>query len=201
MSSTGYHPRYQPLLMPDHDPLHDPPDLEDSEEDGEQASAASRLKGMRDPGASLIELEKIPPRLWEQTLAPLRRQQRYAVGRQVRDEHLQALALALAFELDMADGDAADARARARNAALRTGYALPNAGPGHPSARSSVQVNLRLRRDDHERLAHAAMAVGLRPTTLARSLVLNGAAMILREQGKEHLAPPRRPIYTPLRLD
>ena len=64
-----------------------------------------------------------------------------------------------------------------------------------------LQVNIRLRRDDHERLGQAAAAVGLKPTALARSLVLNGAAMILREHGKEHLAPPPRPIYTPLSLD
>ena len=107
----------------------------------------------------------------------------------------------LAFELDMAECQAADAHARARHAALRTGHPLPSPRPAHASARSSVQVNLRLRRDDHERLAHAATAVGLKPTTLARSLVLNGAAMILREHGREHLAPPPRPIYTPLSLD
>jgi hypothetical protein len=45
----------------------------------------------------------------------------------------------------------------------------------------TTQVNIRLRRDDHARLAAAAAAVGLRPTTLARALILNGAARILEE--------------------
>ena len=101
----------------------------------------------------------------------------------------------------MAEADAADARGRATDAALRTGYPLPSPGPGRAAARSTVQVDIRLRRDDHERLSHTAGAVGLKPTTLARSLVLDGAAMILREHGKEHLAPPPRPLYPPLRLD
>jgi hypothetical protein len=187
--------------MDDDDPLHTPADLEDIEEDGDQVSAATRLEGMDDPGHSLIELEKIPPRLWEQTLAPLRRQQRMTIALRVPDRRLRALASELAFELDMADGRASDARARATNHALRSGYPLPSPAAGHAAARSSVQVNLRMRRDDHDRLVHAATAVGLKPTSLARSLVLNGSAMILREHGREHLAPPPRPIYTPLRLD
>ena len=44
-----------------------------------------------------------------------------------------------------------------------------------------MQVNIRLRTDDYARLMEAANAVGLRPTTLARALVLNGAAQILRD--------------------
>lgn len=160
-----------------------------------------RLDRMADPGSSSIQLEKIPPRLWRQTLAPVRRQQRMWLARRVPDQALRELAIDLASNLEMAEADAADARRRATNAALRTGYPLPSPGPGRAAARSSVQINIRLRRDDHERLSHAATAVGLKPTTLARSLVLNGAAMILREHGREHLAPPPRPVYTPLRLD
>ena len=164
-------------------------------------SAAARLAGMPDLGYSSIELEKIPRRFWQQTLAPLGRQQRTWLAGRIADEELRDVAMQLAFELDMAECDAADARARARHAALRTGHPLPSPAPVHAAARASVQVNLRLRRDDHERLSQAAVAVGLKPTTLARALVLNGAAMILREHGKEHLAPPPRPIYTPLSLD
>lgn len=40
---------------------------------------------------------------------------------------------------------------------------------------------MRVRADDHERLKQAAEAVGCKPTTLARSLVLNGVAMILQD--------------------
>jgi hypothetical protein len=49
-------------------------------------------------------------------------------------------------------------------------------------SQSTQQVNIRLRRDDHARLIDAAGFVGLRPTTLARALVLNGVAQILRER-------------------
>jgi hypothetical protein len=178
-------------------------DLEDGgdEELGEQESVLARLDRAADP--SSISLETIPPRLWEQTLAPLPRQQRMWTALRVPDKELKRLAIELASELDMAEGDAALARRRATHAALRTGYPLPSPdpGPGAASAPAPVQVNIRLRRDDHARLAQAAETVGLKPTTLARSLVLNGAAMILREHGKEHLAPPARPDYTPLRLD
>ena len=46
--------------------------------------------------------------------------------------------------------------------------------------RSTAQINVRLRNDDHARLAQAAAAIGLKPTTLARALILNGAATILQ---------------------
>ena len=220
VSSTGYHDCYPPLLMLESDIPHDGPPDEDTDEDdcsawflgageddddgeelGERENVLARVERMADPESSSIELEKIPPRFWKQTLAPLHRQQRMWLARRVPDAELRDLAIELAAELDMGEAEAADARRRATHAALRTGHPLPSPAPGHPAARSSVQVNIRLRRDDHERLAHAATAVGLKPTALARSLVLNGAAMILREHGKEHLAPPARPIYTPLALD
>ena len=168
---------------------------------GVPESADVRLERMPDLGSSLIELEKIPRRLWRQTLVPFRRQQRTSIALRVRDEALRDVAMQLADEMADAELDARAARDRAGHAALRTGYPLPSPGPAHAAAMPSIQVNIRLRRDDHERLAHAATAVGLKPTTLARSLVLNGAAMILREHGREHLAPPARPIYTPLSLD
>jgi len=188
--------------MLDDDPHNEAADRADHEA-GETAgeSAVTRLARMPDLGYSSIELEKIPRRFWEQTLAPLGRQQRTWIARRIADAELRDVAMELAFELDMAESGEADARARARHAALRTGHPLPSPPPAHATARSSVQVNLRLRRDDHERLSQASAAVGLKPTTLARSLVLNGAAMILREHGREHLAPPARPVYTPLSLD
>lgn len=168
---------------------------------GAPESADVRLERMPDLGSSLIELEKIPRRLWRQTLVPFRQQQRTWIALRVPDEALRDVAMQLADEMADAEFDARAARDRAGHAALRTGHPLPSPGPAHAAAMPSIQVNIRLRRDDHERLAHAATAVGLKPTTLARSLVLNGAAMILREHGREHLAPPARPIYTPLSLD
>ena len=131
-----------------------------------------------------IELEKIPRRLWEQTLAPLHRQQRVWVALQVSDERLREAASVLAFELDMAECGRRKARDEARFAARRAGAPLPTPHDEHAVTRSTVQVNLRLRRDDHARLTDAAAAVGLKPTTLARALVLNGATKILQDHGR-----------------
>lgn len=148
--------------MSDHDPLSD-------------------LDEPHEIPATMIELEKIPRRLWEQTLAPLHRQQRTWVAHQIRDERLRELASNLAFEMDMAECDRRRARDEARFEARRTGVPLPTPDADHAVMRSTAQVNIRLRRDDHARLTQAAAAVGLKPTTLARALVLNGAGKILRE--------------------
>ncbi|HEV7805183.1 MAG TPA: hypothetical protein VGO80_05155 [Solirubrobacteraceae bacterium] len=128
-----------------------------------------------------IELEKIPRRLWEQTLAPLHRQHRVWIASQVRDPQLKEIASILAFELDMAESARRQERHAARGRAARTGAPLPSPGPRHAVGRTTVQVNIRLRADDHSRLVDAAQAVGLRPTTLARALVLNGVAQVLRD--------------------
>jgi hypothetical protein len=134
--------------------------------------------------AESIELEKIPRRLWEQTLAPLHRQTRAYIAGRVRDEHLQEAAWALAFELDMAECGRRDERLEARaRAKKRTAAPLPSPDADHPVASRSVQLNIRLRADDHARLARAAQSVGMPPTTLARALVLNGAAQVLRDSG------------------
>jgi hypothetical protein len=166
-----------------------------------RASAVTRLQRLPDLGASSIELEKIPRGLWQPTLKPFRRLERGLIARRVADKELREVAVQLTDEMATAEWDAAEAHRRAGHWALRTGHPLPNPSVAHAAARSTVQVNLRLRRDDHERVVQAAKAVGLKPTTLARALVLNGAAMILRDHGREHLAPPARPIYTPLSLD
>ena len=60
---------------------------------------------------------------------------------------------------------------------------LPSPDAEHPVTQRPVQINIRLRADDHARLARAAQSVGLPPTTLARALVLNGAAQVLRDSG------------------
>jgi hypothetical protein len=151
-------------LMSDHHTLHDPDD--------------------DDIPPSSIELEKIPRRLWEQTLAPLHRQERALIARQVADEQLREVAWELASELDMAESRRHRAAEEARLRARRAGVPLPTPHADDAVLRPTVQLNIRLRRDDHERLAQASVAVVLRPTTLARALVLNGAAQILREHAR-----------------
>lgn len=131
---------------------------------------------------SQIELDKIPRRLWEQTLAPLHRQDRYWIAHQIADERLKHRASMLAFELDMADGKRRRERDESRFNARRSAAPLPTPQAGHAAARPAAQINIRLRRDDHARLTEAASSAGMRPTTLARALVLNGVGMILRER-------------------
>ena len=133
--------------------------------------------GHRDPRFAHVDLEAVPRDLWRQALEPLHRQQRMWLATQLGDERLRSEAMQLALEMDFAEQDRRNARHRAR----RTAAPLPTPGADHAVGRGTVQVNMRLRRDDHTRLAEAAAAVGLKPTTLARALVLNGTAQILRD--------------------
>jgi len=135
----------------------------------------------RDVHPDDIDLEKIPRQLWEQALAPLHRSQRSWIVVKIRDPRLKEIAADLAFELDMSESRRAIARQEARGRALRTAAPLPSPGARHATTQPTVQVNIRLRPDDHDRLTQAARAVGLKPTTLARALVLNGAAQVLRD--------------------
>jgi hypothetical protein len=156
---------------------------------------------LQEPGdipAEMIELEKIPRRLWEQTLAPMHRQQRVYVAHRIPDRRLRELASNLTFELDMEECERRRAGEEARYEARRTGVPLPTPASDHGASRPTVQVNVRLRRDDHARLTQAAAAVGLKPTTLARALVLNGAAQVLRDhadRGADGDVGRRRPGY------
>ena len=178
--------------MLDTDPLMEPApaarlDPDDDLDDDDDVATQDLLDPTRVLGElpeippSLIELDKIPRRLWDQTLAPLHRQQRYWIARQVGDKRLQKIAMSLAYKLDMDECNRAEARSDARHHARRAGFPLPTPQHDHRATRPSVQVNVRLRADDHARLAQAAAAVGLKPTTLARALVLNGAARMLQE--------------------
>ena len=168
--------------MSDSDPLSRSDRGDDAypRDDADEEELVDEAEVPADIPPSLIELEKIPRRLWEQTMAPLRRQQRYWIAQRVTDERLRDVAGTLAFELDMAEGRASNARDEARFDARRTAVPLPTPDAEHPTRRSTVQINVRLRADDHARLSQAAALAGLKPTTLARALMLNGVAMILR---------------------
>jgi hypothetical protein len=140
-----------------------------------------------DPGdiaPELLELEKIPRRAWEPTLAPLHRQLRFYAAQRIPDERLRELAYELVTELDIAETQRRRAGDETRYRARRTAAPLPVPDAAHAATRPTVQVNFRLRRDDHERLASAAAAVGLKPTALARALVLNGVAKVLEQRGE-----------------
>lgn len=101
----------------------------------------------------------------------------------MRDERLRAIAWQIAGDVLNAEFDRAARRQEARGRALRqTTGRLPSPNERHATNRPTVQINIRLRADDYARLAEAADSVALRPTTLARALVLNGAAQVLRER-------------------
>ena len=106
----------------------------------------------------------------------------------------------LTFKLDMEDSGRRNARDVAHKRARRTGYPLPTPRAAHAVTRSGVQVDIRLRADDHARLAQAAGAAGMKPMTLARALVLNGAAAILRERGSSEPPGNRSPPNARLSL-
>jgi hypothetical protein len=130
-----------------------------------------------------LDLEKIPRHLWAQALAPFHRSHRGYAAHRVADKRLRTLAFKLVHELDMAEVKRQRERDVARHRAQRTGAPLPRPAAGHAAVQPTVQVNIRLRRDDYARLQEAAAAVGLRPTTLARALILNGVAKVLQERG------------------
>lgn len=165
-------------------------DLDDPDPDPNQLS----MEDWRDPTRLLselpeishnaIDLEKVPHRLWEQTLAPLHPQQRGTVVRAVCDPRLQEIAWAVANKLDQDAANRQTESDRARHKARRAAYPLPTPTTAHAAVSPTVQVNIRLRADDHQRLAQAADAVGLKPTTLARALVLNGAGRIIQEHAR-----------------
>jgi hypothetical protein len=136
-----------------------------------------------DMAPELIELEKIPRRLWKHTLGPVHPLLRYDVARQVGDAKLQALALKVIEDLEDADMAARQARSADRLRGRQTAAPVPTPDVTHHGANRTVQINLRLPRDDHSRLKEAAIATGMKPTTLARALVLNGVAKVLRERG------------------
>ena len=110
-------------------------------------------------------------------------QERFYVAQRVADDELRELAHKLVGELNLADRRSWHARDAARAKARRTAAALPVPATAHPATRPTVQLNMRLRRDDFERVREAATAVGMKPTTLARALVLNGVAKVLQERG------------------
>jgi hypothetical protein len=187
MRSVGYRLRERTLLMPDQDPLKGlGEDFVLGEFDGDllgelDGDLFRDLEPDASSAAETIELERIPRRLWEQTLAPLRRQQRVWIAHQIRDKRLRELATDLVFEFDMDECVRRRVREEACFAARRTGTSPPPPDSDPAAIRSTVRIDVRLRQDDHVRLTQAATAVGLKPTTLARTLVLNGAARILRE--------------------
>ena len=171
MSSRCYHRWSHLLLMPDHDPLDNLPiDLADP--DGRCGEIA----------LDELELDKIPRQLWAQALAPVPAQWRFYAAQRVPDKRLRALAHRVVADLNRAEREAQQARTTSRRRAGRTAAPLPAPSATHAATRPTAQINLRLRRDDYERLHEAAMAVGMKPTTLARALVLNGVAKVLQER-------------------
>ena len=130
----------------------------------------------------LLELEKIPRRLWRPTLAPMRPHERWYVARRISDERLRELAYEVVADLQAADSDGRQALQAERRRARETAAPLPTPEVARRSGARAVQINVRLTPDDHARLRDAAATTGMKPTTLARALVLNGVGKILRDR-------------------
>lgn len=158
--------------MPDDDHLDDP--------DDPCAALADADCPLGEIVPDALELDKIPRRFWEQTLARVPFQMRFYVAQRIPDQHLRELAIKVVMDLDIAESLARRSRDALHGQARRIGAPLPAPDVG---TRGTAQLNMRLRRDDYERLREAATTVGMKPTTLARALVLNGVAKVLRERG------------------
>src|SRR3954453_17464861 len=128
-------------------------------------------------GARYPKLAQIHPRQWARVLAPLSRTVRqdtaYGSG-MTAPEAMAAEALVATLP--------PPAQELARAAAERP--TVPPAPPARPP--TSVQVNVRLGAADHEALATAAAIVGIRPTTLARWLIVSGSRRVLRDHAEAY---------------
>lgn len=162
--------------MPDDDHL-------DDLHDRLQPDLADPSSSLGEIAPSMLELDKIPRRLWEQALKPLSIGLRFHLARTIPDVQLRQFAMKFVTDLDLAEMRSRRARDVSRHRARRTAAPLPSPDADHAVTRRTTQLNMRLRSDDYERLQEAALAVGMKPTTLARALVLNGVAKVLREGG------------------
>lgn len=120
-------------------------------------------------GEDVPDLTRIPPERWAAALRPLRPSARImAASNLAQGGPLRLAALDLARTLP---GPAPAAPVVAQRPEV----------PTRPAA--SRQVNLRLPAHQHEDLARAAALVGMRPTALARALVISGVNRTLAEHG------------------
>ena len=176
-------------LFPEVEPYDDDPGELSPEDQRDPTRVLAELPQL---SAGTIELEKIPPRLWEQTLLEFHPQQRVYIVRQVEDKRMSQAAWALIDKLRSDEYDRRDAADLAHHAARRTGVPLPTPGADHAVVRATVQLNVRLRADDHARVRQAAAVVDMKPR---RSHVRSCSTGSRRSCRSMRRRAPRRTVH------
>ncbi len=126
-------------------------------------------------GEPIPDLDELPSERWREVLGPLSGRTRTWAMRRVANVDRRIAAMELAVELEEHDKQRADAlrRAAARSSPL----------PAPRADREGLrQVNLKLRPDQVEDLRRLASTLALKPTQLARMLVVNGVRRMLYEE-------------------
>jgi len=126
-------------------------------------------------GEPIPNLDELPSERWREVLGPLSGRTRTWAMRRVANIDRRIAAMELAAELEKHDQQRADAlrRAAARSSPL----------PAPRTDREGLrQVNLKLRPDQVEDLRRLAATLSLKPTQLARMLVVNGVRRMLYEE-------------------
>lgn len=134
------------------------------------------------PSPESIDLSAVPRSAWRATLAPYNRGDRGYIAGNATVEADRGPALDLTFEMDLEEMAGAREAREARGRARRQTGELPSPGLEHAARAAGRQVNVRLSPRDHAALVRAADYAALAPTTLARTLIVNGSARIVGER-------------------
>jgi hypothetical protein len=129
------------------------------------------------------DLSKIPREHWRAVLRMTHRSVRERAARTAMRIDLPAAGHATALMIEV-DCEETAARERAQSAAAWP-RELPRPRAERQRKRRSRQLNIRLSVDEHAALQRATDLLGLRPTEVARMLVVRGVHQVLREAERE----------------
>lgn len=132
-------------------------------------------------GEPLPDLDRLPRARWREVLAPLSSRARDWTIRRVAPENIVA---AVELDLELA-GEDEERREAMRRVAAR-GQSLPEPRVARTVAR---QLNLKVSAEQMVDLRRLAEMLSLRPTQLARMLVLSGVRRMLYEEGRRAPQP------------
>jgi hypothetical protein len=124
-------------------------------------------------GEPIPDLGRIARADWQAALEPLTEEGRTQACKTAPDA-LEARSVVIEMELDEFDRGQEMARTVAQSASIPAPEASTH-------ARERFQVNVRLNRRDHGRLAEAAAVMGATPTQLARIFIVNGTRRALHD--------------------
>ncbi len=131
-------------------------------------------------GEPLPDLDRLPRARWREVLAPLSSRARDWTIRRVAPENIVA---AVELDLELAGED--EKRREAMRRVAARGQSLPEPRVARTVAR---QLNLKVSAEQMADLRLAEM-LSLRPTQLARMLVLSGVRRMLYEEGRRAPQP------------